>query len=349
MGQTNSHHPRDQSLNHSKKKPRSTTVSSGKAGGLSSSSSTSSSSFQNDRRLTRSNTAPSIPSTQPTTTTNNNNTKTLHKPKPSSPRPGLSRNTSAYPPRSNDESTKEKATPGGGKNKVMKENELITHLEQMGFAKSVILECLEGFDVQKGKRTVIDPNALIEQLIIKTRRSIGTDVATSSSIDPSTFFEGLTSSSSSTSINNNNNNDNENNNSSDHFDSNTNQATNAELESVFTPPTYINPFKQLALIENGDEPTQMASAPSSSTTISENKIDYVNPFAPPTLNPFYEREISSPGDYDSTKCKICFDAPVETVILKCAHSVMCMDCSKGLKKCPICFRDISQVIRIYTC
>jgi len=232
--------------------------------------------------------------------------------------------------------------PSGGKNKVMKENELISHLEQMGFARSIILECLEIFDIQKGKRTVIDPNALIEQLITKTKRTTGSDVSTSS-IDPSTFFQGLRSTSissedlESSSSNHDNNND------------LTSSQSTFDPENIVTPPCYVNPFKDLALIENSDtSSSQAASVPSS--TITERKTNYINPFEPPPFNPFLQsEEVSSPRDYDSSKCKICFDRPVETVILKCAHSVMCMECSKGLKKCPICFRDIQQVIRIYTC
>eukprot|EP00092_Neocalanus_flemingeri_P051749 GFUD01060299.1.p1 GENE.GFUD01060299.1~~GFUD01060299.1.p1 ORF type:complete len:283 (+),score=31.79 GFUD01060299.1:83-931(+) len=53
------------------------------------------------------------------------------------------------------------------------------------------------------------------------------------------------------------------------------------------------------------------------------------------------------------ECKICFDSPVNTVLLPCGHACCCQDCSVRLKfatwdsKCPICRNRIQSISMLY--
>lgn len=46
-------------------------------------------------------------------------------------------------------------------------------------------------------------------------------------------------------------------------------------------------------------------------------------------------------------CKICFENKVNTVLIRCGHMGVCLDCSRQLDKCPICRSEIDQVIQIF--
>ena len=57
-------------------------------------------------------------------------------------------------------------------------------------------------------------------------------------------------------------------------------------------------------------------------------------------------------DFDSqgpaSVCKICFDRPVETVLLPCGHSLLCQHCAGTVgRTCPMCRVKIQQVVRTY--
>ena len=59
------------------------------------------------------------------------------------------------------------------------------------------------------------------------------------------------------------------------------------------------------------------------------------------------------GDKCSGECKICMDAPVQTVFIPCGHMVACLLCSnsfkkKGKKLCPICRTSIKDVVQTYS-
>eukprot|EP01114_Cavostelium_apophysatum_P023104 TRINITY_DN8601_c0_g1_i1.p1 TRINITY_DN8601_c0_g1~~TRINITY_DN8601_c0_g1_i1.p1 ORF type:complete len:248 (+),score=41.24 TRINITY_DN8601_c0_g1_i1:116-859(+) len=47
------------------------------------------------------------------------------------------------------------------------------------------------------------------------------------------------------------------------------------------------------------------------------------------------------------KCVICLDDEATVASNRCGHCCLCPPCAKGLKKCPICQRDIGQTILIY--
>jgi hypothetical protein len=55
---------------------------------------------------------------------------------------------------------------------------------------------------------------------------------------------------------------------------------------------------------------------------------------------------------DKDLCKICLDAPIETVILDCGHSMLCVQCASKYDSslgCPICRAPIKEIKRLYRC
>lgn len=56
-------------------------------------------------------------------------------------------------------------------------------------------------------------------------------------------------------------------------------------------------------------------------------------------------EEGSPKSDD--QCKICYNANINCVLIRCGHMCTCMDCSGQLEKCPICRRQIDDVIQTF--
>ncbi|XP_003702665.1 E3 ubiquitin-protein ligase RNF34 [Megachile rotundata] len=50
---------------------------------------------------------------------------------------------------------------------------------------------------------------------------------------------------------------------------------------------------------------------------------------------------------DENLCKICWDEPIECVILECGHMACCLKCGKQLSECPICKQYIVRVVRFF--
>ncbi|XP_066601253.1 E3 ubiquitin-protein ligase RNF34-like [Prorops nasuta] len=46
-------------------------------------------------------------------------------------------------------------------------------------------------------------------------------------------------------------------------------------------------------------------------------------------------------------CKICWDAPIECVILECGHMACCIICGKQMSECPICKQFVVRVVRFF--
>jgi len=42
-------------------------------------------------------------------------------------------------------------------------------------------------------------------------------------------------------------------------------------------------------------------------------------------------------------CKVCFDRPIQTVLIPCGHEALCKKCSKKMKVCPICRKAVQRV------
>lgn len=52
---------------------------------------------------------------------------------------------------------------------------------------------------------------------------------------------------------------------------------------------------------------------------------------------------------DDTLCKICFEKPINTVLLDCGHSALCGNCAQAIagQPCPFCRRPVSRVVLTY--
>jgi len=52
---------------------------------------------------------------------------------------------------------------------------------------------------------------------------------------------------------------------------------------------------------------------------------------------------------DDTLCKICFEKPINTVLLECGHSALCGGCAQAITghPCPFCRRPVSRVVATY--
>ena len=51
-------------------------------------------------------------------------------------------------------------------------------------------------------------------------------------------------------------------------------------------------------------------------------------------------------DHDWSKCKVCMDADIDSVILDCGHLVACNQCGSKLNECPICRQHVAEVLQV---
>lgn len=47
-------------------------------------------------------------------------------------------------------------------------------------------------------------------------------------------------------------------------------------------------------------------------------------------------------------CNVCMERKINTVILECGHSSLCMECATPLVDCPICRSKIVRIVKIFT-
>ena len=62
------------------------------------------------------------------------------------------------------------------------------------------------------------------------------------------------------------------------------------------------------------------------------------------------KELSKQLESEEEKelCKICYERDIDTVILECAHRLMCSKCAQNLKQCPVDRKPITRVIKTIT-
>ena len=60
-----------------------------------------------------------------------------------------------------------------------------------------------------------------------------------------------------------------------------------------------------------------------------------------------EKEKNIKAKEEEDTCKICYDRPINAVILPCAHLSFCIECIEQIHKCSICNSDIAQRIKVY--
>ncbi|KAH6932355.1 hypothetical protein HPB50_004884 [Hyalomma asiaticum] len=62
--------------------------------------------------------------------------------------------------------------------------------------------------------------------------------------------------------------------------------------------------------------------------------------------------VTGDDEEPDTDCRICFEKPIESVLINCGHSLTCHDCGMKLlqgrdPQCPVCRQRIANVIRIF--
>lgn len=50
---------------------------------------------------------------------------------------------------------------------------------------------------------------------------------------------------------------------------------------------------------------------------------------------------------DENLCKICWNEPLECVILECGHMACCLNCGKQMSECPICKQYVVRIVRFF--
>ena len=49
----------------------------------------------------------------------------------------------------------------------------------------------------------------------------------------------------------------------------------------------------------------------------------------------------------SMQCKVCFDKPIDALLLPCKHLVCCQICAALISACPVCRGRVSETLRVY--
>lgn len=67
--------------------------------------------------------------------------------------------------------------------------------------------------------------------------------------------------------------------------------------------------------------------------------------------PILLAELDGGSSTNASECKVCLEEMVNSVVLPCRHSSMCVQCAEMCKnssgECPICREKITEVIQIY--
>ena len=50
---------------------------------------------------------------------------------------------------------------------------------------------------------------------------------------------------------------------------------------------------------------------------------------------------------EGLRCKVCLDRYIDLVLIPCRHAQICGICSRQLKRCPVCRKDIVATLDIY--
>eukprot|EP00746_Dinoflagellata_sp_MGD_P009881 gnl/MRDRNA2_/MRDRNA2_120223_c0_seq1.p1 gnl/MRDRNA2_/MRDRNA2_120223_c0~~gnl/MRDRNA2_/MRDRNA2_120223_c0_seq1.p1 ORF type:complete len:810 (+),score=147.23 gnl/MRDRNA2_/MRDRNA2_120223_c0_seq1:113-2542(+) len=78
----------------------------------------------------------------------------------------------------------------------------------------------------------------------------------------------------------------------------------------------------------------------------ENRKDHAKPA---NLGKKKKNKSNKDGDDDMAQlCKVCFEKPIDTVILECGHQIVCDGCSKQIGSlCPLCRQTITKICRTF--
>ncbi|KAH7964500.1 hypothetical protein HPB51_027262 [Rhipicephalus microplus] len=122
----------------------------------------------------------------------------------------------------------------------------------------------------------------------------------------------------------------------------------ADLEALLDRPEYWVFQKDIPCLLN-DELTFVTGDDGSKRGSPVTKIEQS------TEQPIVEKSTAKapkkPLEEPDDDCRICFEKPIDSVLVKCGHSLTCHECGLKLLKeapqCPVCRQRIQEVIRIY--
>ena len=60
----------------------------------------------------------------------------------------------------------------------------------------------------------------------------------------------------------------------------------------------------------------------------------------------YENLLNS-HNKSNTLCNICIDESIQILLIPCKHASLCINCSKLIQTCPICYKKVENKERIY--
>ena len=92
---------------------------------------------------------------------------------------------------------------------------------------------------------------------------------------------------------------------------------------------------------------------SASTDASPSLLRSSSPSSSFPSSPSSELSLSLPSAVapltavDDGVCKVCYDRPINCVLLRCGHYAVCMQCSALMEHCPFCRQHITEVIQVY--
>jgi len=50
---------------------------------------------------------------------------------------------------------------------------------------------------------------------------------------------------------------------------------------------------------------------------------------------------------EGVECKVCYEDRIDTVVFPCSHQALCSKCTVGMKFCPICRTQITEIIKVF--
>lgn len=133
----------------------------------------------------------------------------------------------------------------------------------------------------------------------------------------------------------------------------TNQPTAQSTSNGYGKPASVRKLVRLSDITNVED-IQNLSSKQLKELLFINRIDFKGcvekeELVKKAVNLWSEsRNAQEPEDMlREDLCKICMDAPLNSVLLECGHIATCIDCGKQLAECPICRQYIVRVVHTF--
>ncbi|XP_017879605.1 E3 ubiquitin-protein ligase RNF34 [Ceratina calcarata] len=122
--------------------------------------------------------------------------------------------------------------------------------------------------------------------------------------------------------------------------------------STIQNSSILNPVKLSEI--NTSEDLECLSVKQLKNLLSTNRVDYKGCVErcellkkATTLWEEYKESREKGEIPDENICKICWDEPIECIILECGHMACCLNCGKQMSECPICKQYVVRVVRFF--